>query len=128
MPKSRNLIDLILVNKPLDWTDILKAELCHFSRKDFITFAVNIYIKAFPQEFKRIEKYNHQIRQTRSSKFGWWYNRGYEEGKDFRWGTSMPRRLQSVLDNLLQPRLFHDQTEMRWFMRQFKVFCIPTVI
>jgi hypothetical protein len=120
--------NLILVNKSLDWTDILKAELHNYSRQDFIHFTVNTYVKTFPLEFKQICQKNKKIKNTRRDHFATWRGPGFDEGFDFRWGTSLPSRLHNVLDNLLEPRLFYSNKEMLWFMRTFPVFAIPQKI
>ncbi len=92
----------------------------HDIRRRFIIDTVRIYEEKFPHEARHVKKSAKSMRNTRANVFG-----ADTSGKDLRLSLRLPGRLYRALSLLEDPRIFHDEDELVWFMKTFPKYRVP---
>ena len=92
-------------------------------RKRLIREAVKAYEKKYPAEAKECWKSVKEMRDTRANVYG------SDKQLELRFALRLPpilfRTLKALCEN---PDLFHEEVELKWFMRTFPAYTVPKKI
>lgn len=89
-------------------------------RENLIKEIVETYEKTFPGKIKQAAESAIEIRHSRANVFG------SDKEKELRWALRLPGGLWRTLDYLVkEPMIFHEESELLWFVKTFPYFKVP---
>jgi len=89
-------------------------------RQKLISDIVFAYELKYPGKIKETASSAKKIRGTRANIFG------SDKQKELRWALRIPGQLWRMFDMLIKdPLIFHEESELTWFMKTFPEFRVP---